>query len=156
MVRKSINIIPCVRFGSWFSDLQDSNHSFQPFSILSSSYYIPARPYFAPLPLVLPLGFYDEDPDYFFCSAGPADKLGLVVCPHGGPHSASPDLFRRDIWFFNQLGLAVLLVNYRGSTGFGEKSLHSLPGTRPERLPAIPGVVNLKSSSSCSKTRLAR
>ncbi len=47
-------------------------------------------------------------------------NLPLVVMPHGGPHS-------RDTWDFDWLsqyiaakGYAVLKVNYRGSSGFGE------------------------------------
>jgi acylaminoacyl-peptidase len=62
----------------------------------------------------------------------------------------STDQFKAEVYFFSQLGnrinnclifllvnysffchilgYAVLLVNYRGSTGFGEKSLYSLLG----------------------------
>nr|CAH0112866.1 unnamed protein product [Daphnia galeata] len=58
----------------------------------------------------------------------PSKKTPLVVAPHGGPHSVSTDQFKAEAYFFCQLGYAVLLVNYRGSTGFGEKSLHSLLG----------------------------
>jgi dipeptidyl aminopeptidase/acylaminoacyl peptidase len=54
-----------------------------------------------------------------------AKDLPLVVNPHGGPH------FVRDTWGFdadNQFlasqGIAVLQVNFRGSTGFGEKFEH--------------------------------
>ncbi|XP_006003443.1 acylamino-acid-releasing enzyme [Latimeria chalumnae] len=55
-------------------------------------------------------------------------QLPLVVSPHGGPHSA----FATE-WFLIpailcKMGFAVLLVNYRGSTGFGQDSIKSLPG----------------------------
>jgi len=53
---------------------------------------------------------------------------GLIVNPHGGPHSlfcAAFDLFTA---CFCQLGYAVLRVNYRGSIGFGQNNVLSLPG----------------------------
>ncbi|XP_075901966.1 acylamino-acid-releasing enzyme-like isoform X2 [Nelusetta ayraudi] len=55
-------------------------------------------------------------------------KLPLVVIPHGGPHS----VFVAD-WLLSssvlvRMGFAVLLVNYRGSIGFGQDSVMSLPG----------------------------
>ena len=56
------------------------------------------------------------------------EKMPLIVYPHGGPHGVSADQFRREVFFFNQLGFAVLFVNYRGSTGFGDKSLNTLLG----------------------------
>lgn len=71
------------------------------------------------------------------------------MAPHGGPHSVSTDQFKSEAYFFSQLGnmkniclpyftvitykfyllgFAVLVVNYRGSVGFGEEALNSLPG----------------------------
>lgn len=52
----------------------------------------------------------------------------LIVCPHGGPHSGNTDQFSKEIYFFTRLGYSVLLINYRGSTGFGDKNLNSLLG----------------------------
>lgn len=56
------------------------------------------------------------------------EKFPLIIWPHGGPHSS----FVADFLFYPvmlcQLGYAVLLVNYRGSLGFGQSSLLSLPG----------------------------
>jgi dipeptidyl aminopeptidase/acylaminoacyl peptidase len=50
-----------------------------------------------------------------------AQKLPLIVYPHGGPWS-------RDLWFFNpeiqflaNRGYAVFQMNFRGSTGYGKK-----------------------------------
>ncbi|XP_041130550.1 acylamino-acid-releasing enzyme isoform X1 [Polyodon spathula] len=56
------------------------------------------------------------------------EKLPLVVIPHGGPHS----VFVAE-WLLSQavlckMGFALLLVNYRGSIGFGQDSVLSLPG----------------------------
>ena len=53
---------------------------------------------------------------------------GLIINPHSGPHrthSASFDLFSA---CFCRLGYAVLHVNFRGSAGFGQNSIMSLPG----------------------------
>ena len=60
--------------------------------------------------------------------AGNKPYSGLIVNPHGGPHScfiAGFDLFSA---CFCKLGYAVLRVNYRGSLGFGQNSVMSLPG----------------------------
>jgi len=65
------------------------------------------------------------------------EKLGLVVYPHGGPHSVWTDQFQRCIWFFNQLNLAVLLVNYCGSPGFGEAALKSQPGKKKQKTVSV-------------------
>jgi dipeptidyl aminopeptidase/acylaminoacyl peptidase len=53
---------------------------------------------------------------------GPRSSLPLLVVPHGGPHSAA------DSWFFDShaqfaasRGVAVLQVNFRGSSGYGQK-----------------------------------
>ena len=78
----------------------------------------------------------------------PTKKTPLILAPHGGPHVASTDQFKLEVYFFSQLGnkiqnvahislcllhclfqgYAVLLFNFRGSIGFGEKALHSLLG----------------------------
>ena len=52
----------------------------------------------------------------------------LVVYPHGGPHVATSADFL--VWpvCLAALGYAVLMVNYRGSMGFGQDSIYSLPG----------------------------
>lgn len=54
--------------------------------------------------------------------------LPLFVTPHGGPHSTFMKYYSRNARLFCKLGYAVLLVNYRGSTGFTNESLKSLPG----------------------------
>ncbi|XP_072305483.1 acylamino-acid-releasing enzyme [Eucyclogobius newberryi] len=61
-------------------------------------------------------------------SARGRTKLPLVVFIHGGPHSQSPAEWNITTAGLVQLGLAVLMVNYRGSTGFGQDSILSLIG----------------------------
>ena len=52
----------------------------------------------------------------------------LIVIPHGGPHSASITNFVVSYAYLCGYGrYAILLVNYRGSTGFGQASIRSLP-----------------------------
>ncbi|XP_053233396.1 acylamino-acid-releasing enzyme [Podarcis raffonei] len=55
-------------------------------------------------------------------------KFPLVVSPHGGPHSAFTTSWMLYPALLCRMGFAVLLVNYRGSLGFGQDSVDSLPG----------------------------
>ncbi|XP_074909237.1 acylamino-acid-releasing enzyme-like isoform X3 [Buteo buteo] len=50
----------------------------------------------------------------------------LVVCPHGGPHAVFDARWRPSMAALCRLGFAVLLVNYRGSLGFGQAGISSL------------------------------
>uniref|UniRef100_A0A3Q2ZG26 Acylamino-acid-releasing enzyme n=1 Tax=Kryptolebias marmoratus TaxID=37003 RepID=A0A3Q2ZG26_KRYMA len=52
----------------------------------------------------------------------------LVVFIHGGPHSQFPAEWNYTTAGLVELGFAVLMVNYRGSTGFGQDSILSLIG----------------------------
>ncbi|NXF14180.1 APEH enzyme, partial [Smithornis capensis] len=62
-------------------------------------------------------------------SEGPtAEKPPLVVLPHGGPHSVFTAGWMLYPAALCRVGFAVLLVNYRGSLGFGQDSVASLPG----------------------------
>ena len=54
--------------------------------------------------------------------------IGLIVNPHGGPHSLFFTDFHFESAFWCSLGYAVARVNYRGSIGFGQNSVLSLPG----------------------------
>ena len=57
------------------------------------------------------------------------DKCPLIVVPHGGPHSCMTTSYVASYTFLClHLGAAVLHVNYRGSTGFGQDSIDSLLG----------------------------
>ncbi|CAG9584376.1 unnamed protein product [Danaus chrysippus] len=51
----------------------------------------------------------------------------LVVWPHGGPHSAFSNTYSLEAAFFNLIGFATLLINYRGSAGTGNASICYLP-----------------------------
>uniref|UniRef100_A0A3Q2E0N8 Acylamino-acid-releasing enzyme n=1 Tax=Cyprinodon variegatus TaxID=28743 RepID=A0A3Q2E0N8_CYPVA len=55
-------------------------------------------------------------------------KTPLVVSIHGGPHSQFPAEWNSTSAGLVELGFAVLMVNYRGSTGFGQDSILSLIG----------------------------
>ncbi|KAF9618651.1 hypothetical protein IFM89_002346 [Coptis chinensis] len=52
----------------------------------------------------------------------------LIVILHGGPHSVTLTSFSKSLAFLSSLGYSLLMVNYRGSLGFGEEALQSLPG----------------------------
>ncbi|XP_062522381.1 acylamino-acid-releasing enzyme-like isoform X2 [Corticium candelabrum] len=55
-------------------------------------------------------------------------KPPLIVTPHGGPHSCAVADFSVSTTTLCLLGFAVLLVNYRGSIGFGQDSIDALLG----------------------------
>ena len=62
--------------------------------------------------------------------AGPDDELPpLVVIAHGGPTSAANAVPRASTSFFTSRGIAVLDVNYAGSTGYGRAYRERLRGT---------------------------
>jgi acylaminoacyl-peptidase len=70
---------------------------------------------------------------YPVLAAGELRRPPIVLYPHGGPHSASDGGFNVDVGTLVGAGFAVLLVNYRGSTGFGQNALESLSGKGGEQ-----------------------
>ncbi|XP_060593623.1 acylamino-acid-releasing enzyme-like isoform X2 [Ruditapes philippinarum] len=52
----------------------------------------------------------------------------LLVFPHGGPHSTFTSTYMLYSTFLCKLGYSILMVNYRGSYGYGNDSIFSLPG----------------------------
>lgn len=52
----------------------------------------------------------------------------LIVWPHGGPHSGFTSAFSTSVLFLTSLGFTCLLINFRGSTGYGQDFLECLPG----------------------------
>lgn len=73
-------------------------------------------------------------PGLFFAPAGstqpaPGDRRPpLVVFCHGGPTSAAEGGFDPVVQFFTSRGLAIALVNYRGSSGDGRNYRRALDG----------------------------
>jgi len=55
-------------------------------------------------------------------------KHPLVVYPHGGPHSSFTAEYSTSVPFLVSLGYSVVMVNYRGSLGFGSDFVNVLPG----------------------------
>lgn len=51
-----------------------------------------------------------------------------IIVPHGGPHTALAVNYYMPFSFLTALGYCVIAVNYRGSLGFGEGGVQSLPG----------------------------
>eukprot|EP00347_Sterkiella_histriomuscorum_P007160 403350033 len=61
-------------------------------------------------------------------------KHPMIVILHGGPFGCSPqDMFLQMRTYFVLQGYQLLIVNYRGSTGYGEDFLNSLLGHIGER-----------------------
>ncbi|RZC49835.1 hypothetical protein C5167_018264 [Papaver somniferum] len=52
----------------------------------------------------------------------------LIVILHGGPHFLMLTNFNKNHAFLSALGYSLLIVNYRGSLGFGEEALQSILG----------------------------
>ena len=87
-----------------------------------------ARPYDkldqTPLAAVKPVSYRARDgltvPGYLTLPPGrKAEKLPLIVMPHGGPFSRDSWSYNSQVQFLASRGYAVLQPNFRGSTGYG-------------------------------------
>ncbi len=61
-------------------------------------------------------------------NAPKSERPPLMVISHGGPTSASGTTLRYNIQYWTSRGMAVLDVNYGGSTGYGREYRHRLNG----------------------------
>jgi acylaminoacyl-peptidase len=62
-------------------------------------------------------------------SKSKTSRVPLIVVPHGGPHSCTPTSYIPSYAYLSEGGgYAILHVNFRGSTGFGQAALESLAG----------------------------
>ncbi len=72
-------------------------------------------------------GFYYAPVNRDYC--GPTEERPpLLVLSHGGPTGASLNFFRYGIQYWTSRGIAVLDVNYGGSTGYGRAYRERLKG----------------------------
>lgn len=63
-----------------------------------------------------------------FVSCEDSSQKPTVLILHGGPHSTSVSSYSKSSAFLASLGFNLLIVNYRGTLGYGEEALQSLPG----------------------------
>ncbi|GIX81740.1 acylamino-acid-releasing enzyme [Caerostris extrusa] len=123
------NIEPCLIFGHW----NESNKSAVEWRFLDSC--APVRHLDINWEIIrlvpeIPNKSY-PNLDYDIIVISPKEmqkKCPLIIMPHGGPHSCLPARFLFRHIGFVKLGYTLCLINYRGSAGFGENSINSLPG----------------------------
>ena len=78
------------------------------------------------LPQVKTLCTSDATYEAILCipaSTKPKNGWPLLLDIHGGPHGAAPSGYKTLNAFYAAHGIAICIVNYRGSIGFGKKAL---------------------------------
>ncbi len=87
-----------------------------------------------PQPMTFRAGRDDACHGFFYAPTNPEFELGdgeappvLVKC-HGGPTGSTANVLDPRIQFWTSRGIAVLDLDYRGSTGYGRAYRHSLRG----------------------------
>ena len=73
-------------------------------------------------------GDKNEDKNTTHTNSRSTKLSSLILYPHGGPHSQSFIGYTSEMSLLTLMGFSVLHVNYRGSLGFGQDLLESLPG----------------------------
>lgn len=83
--------------------------------------------------------------------------LPLLVGVHGGPTSQRSMAFHPEACFFTSRGWAVLEVNYRGSTGYGESYRKALDGKwgELEVEDCVSGALHLADNGVADRSRMA-
>ncbi len=87
-----------------------------------------------PQPIEFPTGKGETAHGLFYPPRHPGFRLPegalppLLVVPHGGPTGAASSALSLKTQFWTSRGFAVLLVNYRGSTGYGRGYRRALDG----------------------------
>jgi acylaminoacyl-peptidase len=72
---------------------------------------------------------YDEESYHaIYVSPKHRKNVPLIIDIHDGPHKQSTTSYSRKTNFFLGMNMAVLSINYRGSTGMGDKKLESIMG----------------------------
>nr|CAB3222366.1 acylamino-acid-releasing enzyme-like [Phallusia mammillata] len=71
--------------------------------------------------------FPDLDFESVLIKPAHEEVKGLIANPHSGPHMCHTASFNMFSVGFCQLGYAVLHINFRGSLGFGQNNVNSLP-----------------------------
>jgi len=89
-------------------------------------------------------------------TGAPSRGRPLLVNVHGGPTSARSMNFSADTCFFTDRGWAVLEVNYRGSTGYGEAYRLSLNGQwgETDTLDCVEGAKAMVAQGTADSSRL--
>lgn len=85
------------------------------------------------------------------------EKPPLIVTSHGGPTAAASSVLNLGIQYWTSRGLAVVDVNYRGSTGYGRDYMAALRGRWGELDVAdcVAAAVQLSASGQADRTRMA-